>query len=277
MKFSYPVVESIQSILPVCDRFIISVGNSEDSTLDLIRSIPSDKIEIFESVWDERDKRNGEVLSEETNKVFKRIPEDFDWAFYIQADEVLHEKYHTAVTGAMQEWLEHPRVEGLLFDYRHFYGSYDYNADSRSWYRKEIRIVRNDKHIRSYKDAQGFRIRSRKLMVKPVHATMYHYGWVRPPDIMQAKHVNFNKFYHKEEWVERNLNHTMLYDFSNVESITPFDGEHPAVMQERVRHQDWKVELDENKKRFRPADRVLYWIERRTGRRLFEYRNYKEI
>ena len=277
VKFSYPVVEAIQSILPVCDRFIVSVGNSEDKTLELIRSIPSDKIEIFESFWDDRLNNQGEVLSVETNKAYDSIPDDYDWAFYIQADEVIHEKYHASVQHAMEEWLDHPEVEGLLFRYKHFYGSYDYNADSRSWYRKEIRIVRNDKNIRSFKDAQGFRIHGRKLRVKPAEATMYHYGWVRSPQIMQQKNLNFSKLYHREEWVDRKLNNSRLFNYSQVESIARFTGTHPAIMQERIRQQDWDVELDEKKKSYKPSDRILYWIERQTGRRLFEYQNYKEI
>ena len=149
IKYSYPTVESIQSVLPLCDHFIIGVGQSDDGTLELIRSIPSDKIEIFESVWDDSLNNSGQVLSVETNKVLDRIPSEYDWAFYIQADEVLHEKYQSPARLAMEQWMDHPQVEGLLFNYRHFYGSYNYVADSRSWYRKEIRIVRNDKNIRS--------------------------------------------------------------------------------------------------------------------------------
>jgi hypothetical protein len=276
-KFSYPVIESVQSVLPLCDRFIMNVGNSEDDTLDLIRSIPSDKIEIMESTWNDSLRRNGEVLSEETNKAFDRIPEEYDWAFYIQADEVVHEKYHPAIRRSMEEWLEHPEVEALLFRYLHFFGSYNYNADSRSWYRHEIRIIRNNKAIRSYRDAQGFRLNNRKLWVKPVHAYMYHYGWVRPPEIMQQKHVNFNRFYHNDQWVERKVNHARLYDYSSVESITRFRGTHPRVMLDRINRLNWEVNLDENRKLFKPVDRILHWIEQKTGKRLFEYRNYKMI
>lgn len=276
-KFSYPVIESIQSILPLCDKFIMNVGSSEDDTLEMIRSLPSEKIEIMESTWDDSLRENGEVLSRETNKALDRVPEDYDWAFYIQADEVVHEKYHPAILRSMEEWLDHPEVEALLFRYLHFFGSYDFNADSRSWYRHEIRIIRNNKAIRSYKDAQGFRLDGRKLRVKPVHAYMYHYGWVRPPEIMQQKHVNFNKLYHSDQWVDRKVNHTQLYDYSSVESISRFKGTHPRVMLERIARLNWKVSLDENKKSFKTVDRLLHWIEQKTGRRLFEYKNYKLI
>ena len=115
----------------------------------------------------------------------------------------MHEKYHPAILEAMDKWKDDPLVEGILLKYLHFFGSFDYHADSRSWYRNEIRIIRNTKQIRSYKDAQGFRIDGRKLNVKPVEAYMYHYGWVRPPEVMQKKHVNFNKLYHSDEYVDR--------------------------------------------------------------------------
>ena len=277
VKFSYPVVEAIQSILPVCDRFIINVGKSEDETLDLIRSIPSDKIEIIESTWDESRRKNGEVLSQETNKAFDRITDEYDWAFYIQADEVVHEKHHAAIRRSMEEWVDHPEVEGLLFKYMHFFGSYDYLADSRSWYRNEIRIIRNDKKIRSYKDAQGFRISNRKLEVKSANACIYHYGWVRSPEVMQQKHVNFNKLYHSDQWVDRKVNHTKLYDYSCVESISRFRETHPKVMKARVKRLNWDVKLDENKKSYKTTYRILHWIEQKTGRRLFEYQTYKLI
>jgi hypothetical protein len=274
-KFSYPVLESMQSILPLCDRFIMSVGNSEDGTLEMIRSIPSDKIEIIESTWDDSRRKKGMVLSEETNKVLDHIPEQYDWVFYIQADEVVHDRYHDRLRESMERWLDVPEVEGLLFKYLHFYGTYDYNADSRSWYRNEIRIIRNLKSIRSYRDAQGFRLNGRKLRVKPSGAFMYHYGWVRPPEIMQEKNVSFNKLYHTDQWVDRKINHTKLFDYSSVESIKRFRGTHPKVMEERIRKLNWEARLDENKKCFRTIDRILYWIEQKTGKRLFEYRNYR--
>ena len=255
----------------------MNVGKSEDGTLDMIRSIPSDKIEIVESTWDDTRRRNGAVLSEETNKAFDLIPDEYDWAFYVQADEVVHDRYHGRLRDSMEKWLDSPEVEGLLFNYLHFYGSFDYNADSRSWYRNEIRIIRNKKSIRSYRDAQGFRLNGRKLRVKPAGASMYHYGWVRPPDIMQQKHVSFNKLYHSDQWVDRKVNHTSLFDYSSVESIKRFRGTHPKVMEERINNFNWEARLDENKKSFRTSDRILYWIEQKTGRRLFEYKNYKLI
>ena len=42
----YPFLESIQSILPIVDEFVVNVGESEDDTLALIKSIKSRKIRI---------------------------------------------------------------------------------------------------------------------------------------------------------------------------------------------------------------------------------------
>jgi glycosyltransferase involved in cell wall biosynthesis len=170
VKFSFPVVESITSILPICDEFIVSVGDSDDGTLELIQSINSPKIKIIRSVWDNSLREGGKVLAVETNKAFDAVLPDSDWAFYIQADEVVHEKYHAEIKAQMQRWKDNPEVEGLLFKYLHFYGTYDFLGDSRKWYRNEIRIIRNDKTIRSYKDAQGFRKSDQKLKVKPMDA-----------------------------------------------------------------------------------------------------------
>ena len=163
VKFDYPIVEAIKSILPICDEFVLALGNSNDNTEQLIESINSNKIRILSTTWNDNLREGGRVLADETNKAFYNIPDDADWAFYIQGDEVIHEKYLPVIKESMEKWKDDKNVEGLLFNYTHFYGSYDYIGDSRRWYRKEIRIIRPSKEISSYKDAQGFRINDRKL------------------------------------------------------------------------------------------------------------------
>ncbi len=141
----YPIVEAIRSILPVVDEMIVSIGQSEDNTEELIRSIDSPKIKIHHSVWDMSLRKGGKVLAVETNKAFQLISPDSTWAFYIQGDEVVHEKYHAIIREAALKYKNDQKVEGLLFRYLHFYGTYDYVGDSRKWYDKEIRMIRNDK------------------------------------------------------------------------------------------------------------------------------------
>jgi hypothetical protein len=277
LKFGYPVTESIRSLLPLCDQFLVSVGNSEDETIELIRSIDSPKIRIMESTWDDSLRSGGRVLAAETNKAFDSIGPEYDWVFYIQADEVLHEQYLPVIKAGMEQWNERPEAEGLLFHYLHFYGTYDYVGDSRRWYRKEIRIIRNDKNIRSWLDAQGFRKNGQKLKVKPVEAYIYHYGWVKHPGLMKNKEKYFHTLWHDDEWMKQHVKDEPLFDYSQVDSLSLFNGTHPEVMKKRLEEINWKFELDIRRKNFRVRDRFLYWIEKKTGVRIGEYKNYKLI
>ncbi len=275
IKFGYPVVESIRSILPVVDEMIVCVGDSEDETTQLIESIGSEKIKIIHSVWDNSLKEGGKVLAAETNKAIAATAADSDWLFYIQGDEVVHEKYHSIILAAMQQYKDDKRVEGLLFNYLHFYGSYKYTGDGRAWYSKEIRVIRNDKKISSYKDAQGFRwADDRKLNVKLIDAFIYHYGWVKNPLTMYKKQENFRKLYRPVEEVKGDV----AFDYSQIDSLTLFDGTHPAVMKDLVSKEDWSFERDIKKKNFKSLKhRVLYFLSKNFGWRPFEYSNYKKI
>ncbi|MCA6415291.1 MAG: glycosyltransferase family 2 protein, partial [Cytophagales bacterium] len=61
VKYDYPIVEAITSVLPLCDEFIVAVGNSEDNTLDLILAINSPKIRIIHTIWDDSLREGGRV------------------------------------------------------------------------------------------------------------------------------------------------------------------------------------------------------------------------
>lgn len=276
----YPIVEAITSILPVVDEMLVSVGYSDDETLALIRSIPSDKIRIVESEWDMSLREGGRVLAVETDKALKQISPDSDWAFYIQGDEAVHEKYHKTIIDSCARHLKDERVEGLVFDYVHFYGTYDYIGDSRKWYRREIRIIRNEKNpkvlpISAYRDAQGFRRGNQKLNVMHSGAAVYHYGWVKSPAQMKTKMKNVSRFWNEGEAWEKILESDDVFNYEEFDSLKRFDETHPAVMHERIARQNWKVELDTSKKRFKFKDALLYWYEKQTGKRLFEFRNYR--
>jgi len=277
VEFDYPIVEAITSILPICDAFYIAVGNSSDDTLALIQSIKSDKIHIIETVWDDELREGGRVLAVETNKAFDAIPDEFDWCFYIQGDEVVHEQDLPTIKSAMEANLTNDRVEGLLFKYRHFYGSYDYVGDSRKWYRNEVRVIRNNKQIRSYRDAQGFRKNGDKLHVKAIDAYMNHYGWVKPPEKQMAKQRSFHKMWHQDDWVENKLGEASEFDYSEIDSLTLFEGTHPAVMQLRVDRLNWKFNFDPSRKNMNLKERVLYLVEQAIGVRIGEYKNYKRL
>jgi len=271
----YPIVEAIKSILPVVDEMIILVGDCTDETLALIEAIHDPKIQIHHSQWDATLRQGGSVLAVETNKAFELINPDSDWAFYIQGDEVVHEKYHGTIRQACAQYASDITVDGLLFKYLHFYGNYDYVGDSRKWYSHEVRIIRNDKTIRSYKDAQGFRRGKRKLMVKLIDAYIYHYGWVKSPEQMMKKIKNFSKLWHSDAVLEEMMNNPAAWDFEAFDSLQLFNGTHPAVMHKRVEKQNRKTTLDISQKKFSFKNKLLYYFEKATGIRLFDFRNYK--
>lgn len=275
LKFDYPIKEAILSILSICDEFVISVGNSEDDTLDYIKNIKSDKIKIVESVWNDNLREGGRVLAEETNKAFNQINNNSDWAFYIQADEVLHERYLEKIYKIMKENLNKEKVDGILFNYKHFYGSYDYIGESNRWYRKEIRIIRNKKNIYSYGDAQGFRKdKNKKLNVIDSGCEIYHYGWVKHPKHQQEKQLNFNKMWHSDEWVDNNIAKVDEFDYSQIDSLELFTGSHPLVMQERIKMLNWKFEHDISIKKYSSKEKIQRIIEKIFKRRIGEYKNY---
>ncbi|MEI7662753.1 MAG: glycosyltransferase family 2 protein [Bacteroidota bacterium] len=275
IKYNYPVVESILSVLPLCDEFIIAVGHSEDDTRNLVASINDPKIRIIDTVWDDTLRQGGHVLAKETDKAFDAVSSDTTWAFYIQADEVVHEKFLPAVRAAMERYQGESRIEGFAFNYLHFWGSYEYIGDSRQWYRREVRIIRNDKQIRSYQDAQGFRKNGNKLRVAPIDAFIYHYGWVKPPESQQAKQQSFNRYWHSDNWIDKKIPKTAAYDYSGMNYLVRFTGSHPRVMKERIARQDWNFTPDPSRNRGSLKTVFLRFIEKTTGWRIGEYRNYK--
>jgi hypothetical protein len=277
IKYDYPVLESIKSVLPICDLFVVAVGNSEDGTLELIKSINSDRIKIIETIWDDSLRSGGQVLAIETNKALDAIPDDIDWCFYIQADELIHENSYQTIQSAMKKWLDEPKIEGLLFKYNHFWGTYDYIGANRQWYRNEIRVIRNDKQIRSYHDAQGFRKNNLKLKVKSAAAYIFHYGWVRPPAVMKEKMKNLSSYYHTEDDFQRKVEEISAFNYDEVDAVKRFQGTHPEVMKPRIERLGWDVNIDEKQIKMKLKDKVLYVFEQFTGYRLFEYKNFIEL
>lgn len=277
VKLDYPVVEAIQSVLPLCDEFIVALGNSEDNTRELIEGIGDSRIKIIDTIWDDHLRTGGQVLAIETNKALDAVSKNSDWAIYIQGDECLHEGDYENIRTAMQQWRDDEKTEGLLFDYLHFYGSFDYIADSRNWYRKEIRIIRPNRGVRSYRDAQGFRIDNRKLNVRQIDARVYHYGWVRHPKYQMAKQLEANKYWHDDQWIQERFDPASIFDYSKIDSLTHFRGSHPAVMKNRIDSMNWEFATDPTKKNFGLKNLLLHRLEQITGWRPGEYRNYKII
>ena len=274
VKYDFPVVESIKSVLPLCDKFYIAVGKSEDDTLELIRSIDKDKIVIIETEWDETLREGGHVLAAETNKAMQALPTDTDWAIYIQGDELFHEKDYPAIRTAMEAHKSNPKIEGLLFHYLHFYGSYSYVADSNVWYPNEIRIIKYNPAVFSYKDAQGFRIgNNEKLQVAQIDATVYHYGYVKPPKILQEKFKNSSKFYHDDAWIEQTFPGDTFDFLEHVSELKRFETSHPKLIQERIDRLNWEFDYDISMNKPSLKKRFKHFLRKYLGIDL-GYKNY---
>lgn len=278
IKYDYPIQEAILSIEPLCDEIIVAVGNSEDGTLDLIKSIPSNKIKIIETVWDDSLREGGKVLAIETDKALAAISNQADWAIYIQGDEVMHEDGHAVVLDAMKKHKDDVSVDGLLFDYQHFYGSYDYIGKSTKWYRKEIRVVKPKHKIYSYRDAQGFRKEgNQKLNVIETGAHIHHYGWVKDPRAQQLKQESFHKMWHDDQWMENHVAKTNEFDYSAIDLLEKFGGKHPEVMQARINRINWKFDHDPSRNKLKFKDKLKFLCLRLFGFLPGEYQNYKLI
>ena len=276
VRYDYPILEAIRSILPLCDEVVVAVGQSEDGTRELIEGLGDPRIRIIDTEWDDSLREGGRVLAVETNKALAAVAPQSDWCVYIQGDEVLHEDGLPAVREAMRT--ADDRVDGLLFAYTHFYGSYDYVGASAGWYRHEIRAIRPGRGIFSYRDAQGFRkAPDRPLDVVRVGATVHHYGWVKEPAAMQRKQESFHRMWHDDAWVAQHVVPAEAFDYGReLRHLARFTGTHPAVMAERIARRNWTFETDISVDRRTLKDRVKLFCAERLGWEL-GYTNYRLI
>jgi hypothetical protein len=274
IKLDFPVEASIRSILPICDEVVVNVGRSEDETLELVRSIDDPKIRILETDWDMS--RRNSVLGLETHRAMQACLHP--WGVYIQADEVLHERGALELTQAIQRHDCDPRVEGFLVRYVHFYGGFDTIATHRRWYRREVRVVRlaSELDVRPYQGAQGFRVgpENRKIRARLTDAEMFHYGWARPSQALREKRDLGRTMY---PWRDADTSRPLL---AWMPGIRRFTGTHPAVAQSWIEHRRYDPDRVIEPRRFRFGFLRYYIseaIERLTGIRVFEFRNYKIV
>jgi glycosyltransferase involved in cell wall biosynthesis len=282
IAYDYPFLESIQSILPICDEFVMVLGDSSDASREAILALRSEKIRIVDTIWDMNNRVGGKVFAQQSNVGLDHVTGD--WAFHIQADEVIHEQDLPKILDAIQTFDSDERVEGLLLPFLHFWGSYDYIRTSRRVHNHEIRVLRNNQYIRSYRDSQGFRKYSRqagyesgekgkKLCVKKVDAPVYHYNSVRKKEVQDMKVHTFVSMYTPGMPVSKPI--YQEFDFNNIDRIEKFPGSHPAVMKKRIESFDQPFTFDPKKSKWRLKDKLIQPIEDFLGVRFGEYKNYK--
>jgi hypothetical protein len=274
IKLDFPIEASIRSILPICDEVVVNAGRSEDDTLELVRSIAHPKIRIIETEWDMT--RRNTVLGLETHRAMQACRHP--WGVYIQADEVLHERGAVELARAIQQYDADPQVEGFLLRYVHFYGGFDTVATHRRWYRREVRAIRlaPELDIRPYQGAQGFRVgpEHRKIHAVLTSAEMFHYGWARPSQALREKRDLGRTMY---PWRDADASRPLL---AWMPGIRRFTGTHPAVAQSWIDARRYDPDRVIEPRRFRWRFLRYYIseaIERLTGVRVFEFRNYKIV
>ena len=274
VALDYPIVPAIRSVLAVCDEVVVNVGRSEDGTRELVAAIGDPRVRILDTEWDFS--RGSEALARETDRAMAacRGP----WGLYIQADEVLHESGAAILAEKVREWDGDARVEGLLVEYLHFFGDFDTVATDRHWYRREVRVVRLGRDVRSYQDAQGFRVGPglRRVRARVTGALMFHYGWARAPGSVRQKLEASRAIFRgaalrPEQGLDERLGWTPL--------LRRFTGTHPRAARDWVAARRVTPRAI-GARQFRLHHVRYYlsdWIERLTGVRLFEYRNYVEV
>jgi len=237
----YPFIQSIQSILPIVDEFVINVGESEDDTLALIESIKDPKIRIIQSKWNDNMHDRGYVYGQQ--KMIAQFNCTGDWAFYIEGDEVYHEDDLDKIRASMQVHVDNPEVEALVFDFYHFYGNANSYLDSPGWYRSEARIIKNS--IRSYAPDGLFWLvldsnkKGRYPKAKHTGAHCYHYGWVRSEEQMNLKSEKVQQYWGGEP---------AKIDYSQMDQsiIKEFTSTHPKIAQDWLPKDKGIYQVDPN-------------------------------
>ena len=301
-KLYIPLKESIASILPLVDEYVIALnpGDEGDHTEEWIHSLNSPKIKCIPSSWQVDVYKDGTEYARQSDLAKQHCTGD--WLFYLQADEVVHEQDLPLIRQACEDNLSRSEVEGFLFQYLHFWGDYQHYHRNHKWYPREIRIIRNLDSIHSWRDAQSFRHyqnfqlspniylqkeHTSKLQVKELPARIFHYGWVRPPHMMNNKVKAHKKNYQgtQENVDEQRLNY---FDYGPMDRLTSFTGSHPNVMQDWMAKHDWSDKLQpsgplnphrELYAHERWRNRALSFIENNFlgGRSLGGFKNYKLI
>tara|TARA_R110000868_G_scaffold132381_3_gene343286 strand:+ start:4435 stop:5322 length:888 start_codon:yes stop_codon:yes gene_type:complete len=277
LQLGYPIRESIESIEPLCDEIIVNVGfddpelKTDDGTWEYLNDhFTHDKIKFVKSWWDPTLRKDGLILSQQTNIALQKCSGKY--CQYIQGDEALHEDDLSLIQDNVLEMERDKAIDGLVFDYIHFYGNVDVQLYTRRIYRQEMRLIRNGKNIISWKDAQGFRYTNEsKIPCKKIPARVFHYGWARKEQIMATKVKAMDKLYHEDP-------SQADFSYKRMWGLRRFEQTHPSVMTDWTTQHKNDLDVMALPLEFKMKDLNLMlsdaW-ENLTGHRIGEYKNFK--
>ena len=280
ISLEYPFVESIRSIAPLCDEVVVNVGFSDpdlkkdDGTWQLLRrEFSGDKFVLIKSFWSPDLVANGLILSQQMNIALRHCRGEY--CHYIQADEAVHEEDYSAIREGIRRMEENSSIDGLVYNFIHFYADPYIVKHTRNTYRKEVRLIRNHRNIVSWKDAQGFRFDNRsKIHAMEIPARMFHYGWSRRESIMDKKNKAFARLYHGDNHREED------FYYRHIWGLSPFEGTHPSCMADWIRKNRnerniLSLPLSFEWKNIGLA--ISDWIEKYSDYRIGEYKNYRPL
>ncbi|MFN0047819.1 MAG: glycosyltransferase family 2 protein [Cytophagales bacterium] len=270
----YPFIESILSVLPICEEFVIALGDGNDDTENMILAINSSKIKIIHTVWEMNNLKDGTEFSRQAEIALKECTSD--WVLHLQCDEVIHEEDLPLIKKTIDENNSNSNLQGFLFEYLHFYGNYHYICASPQWYRREIRLFRNNIGVKPYRDSQGFRINNKKLLVIKTKIRVFHYSRVSNPILFDKKMKAFKAMYNQSTSDAETSFGKPVFE-QNGELLKYFQGQHPHVMQSRISNLDWIFNYDPKKASIPFKYKFKLFFEKLTGYLPFEYKNYQLI
>jgi hypothetical protein len=223
----YPYIESLQSLLAVCDEVVVAVGTSDDDTLQQVLNLKDPKLKIIPTTWNEQMQDRGYTYAQQ--KMIAQFNCTGDWAFYLEGDEVLHELDYTKIRQAVEHSHNNHQVEAIVFDYYHFYGSPYTYAYSPRWYRRAPRIIRNS--LRTWAPDGLFWLvmqenrRGRYPYATTANCYIYHYGHIRSVAKMNEKQKRVEHYWGKT------AQEFLGYGNIDPETIKDFCHTHPRSMQ----------------------------------------------
>lgn len=279
--YGVPFLESIRSILPICDEMVIAVGDSSDGTREAILNLNDSRVKVIDTVWDMDLRKGGQVFARQANIAHDAT--SGSWAFHLQADEVIHEDGLPLIKQAIEREHNSSEVDGFILPFLHFWSDYQHVRNSRRVHPYEVRIFKNSKLVRSYRDSQGFRkYRSAegyatgadkgvKLRVKKIDTPIYHYNGVRLPERMRTK-IDSMAFHYGFDSTGSSDAPDAIFHY--VDRVEKFLGRHPATMNELLAAYPYIFNHDRSKAYWKFKDRLLQPIEDVLGVRFGEYRNY---
>jgi hypothetical protein len=276
VRLDFPIVPAIQSLLGICEEVVVNVGPAEDGTLDLLATIRDNRMRIIRGAWDVS--VGGRMLAVETNRALAEVRGD--WAIYLQADEVLHEADAPRLLECLGALGSDPEVEGVLFEYLHFYGNFRRLATNRTWIRREVRAIRPGRGVGSWAEAQGFRVLpgGRRVRARASGCRVFHYGWARPIPALNAKRRIDHALYHATDG--RPVRPAIVDRPTGEIGLRPYNGSHPAVAKPWIAEREALLPPDVQPVRWNARQlqlALLYGLERVTGWRPFEFRNYRPV